>query len=315
MKQILTILAAVLMSACANNGSARVADHPGTASDSVAEGLALTLELPLPAIPDSIREPQSRATFLLEHFWDDASLTDTAVSRNEQFMERNFVNFVNLYPHAIADSLPGITTRFLKQVTPDVRSRVILYDLIEKYLSDPESPVKSDESYIVFLQQWVELPNLDKYETEEPRYRLESALKNRPGTKASDFRYVTREGKSGTLSGTDAPNLLLLFYDPDCDHCNETIATLRNNPDLNSAIEDGKLKVVAIYTEADESLWRSTNGSMPENWTVGIDRSDIAGTGLYIVPEMPGMYLLDKDKNVILRDPGLKRLAEKLSEL
>ncbi|MDE6100667.1 MAG: DUF5106 domain-containing protein [Paramuribaculum sp.] len=316
MKQILTFLAAILLAACASNGTARGADLPAAgSSDSLDEALADSHELPLPRIPDSIREPQARATFLLNHFWDEATLTDTAVTRNEHFMERNFVNFVNLYPHANADSLPGITYRLLAQVTPDVRSRVILYDLIDKYLSDPESPVKSDDSYIIFLQQWLKLPNLNKYEKEEPRYRLTSAMKNRPGTTATDFNYLTREGSQGSLSSTEASNLLLLFYDPDCDHCNETIAALRNEPTVNNAIEAGNLKVLAVYAEGDERLWHSTNGTMPENWTVALDRSDIADKGLYIITEMPGIYLLDKDKKVIMRDPGLKKLAEALSDL
>lgn len=268
-------------------------------------------ELPLPAIPDTMRNPADRATFLLRHFWDAMDFADTTLTRSEPFMERNFVNFVNLYPHAITDSLPAITADLLHRATIDDPSRQLLYSLIDKYLASADSPVASDDTYIAFLSEWVRLP-LDSYELIEPRYRLESALKNRPGTIAADFSYQLTDGTTHTLHSTSAPRILLLFYDPDCDHCMATISQLRSDPDINRLIDSGRLTLLAIYTEGDADLWHQTAPSMPTNWTVGIDASSIIDSDIYTIPEMPGLYLLDSDHRVILRQPTLSLLRSTL---
>ena len=60
---------------------------------------SLSAELPLPAIPDSLRTPRKRAAYLLAHFWDSMSFADTLRSRNPGFMEQNLVNYLSLFPH------------------------------------------------------------------------------------------------------------------------------------------------------------------------------------------------------------------------
>ncbi len=267
-------------------------------------------QLPLPQIPDSLRQPVDRAGYLLAHFWDALDFADTALTHNRPFMEQNFVNFVNLYPHADSALLPDVTRDFLLKATTDRATASMVYELIEKYLSEPESPVRSDDSYITFLEQWVKLPGFDSYELEEPKYRLAAALKNRPGTRAADFSYRTRVGQETTLASTEAPLLLLLFYDPDCDHCQTVIASLRTDPEVQSMIEAGKLRVLAVYTEGNEALWQSTAATMPAEWTVATDLSGIVDNELYDIPEMPGIYLLDGEKKVLLRSPSLSALSE-----
>lgn len=50
-----------------------------------------TQDLPLPAIPATLRTPHERASYLLAHFWDSMSFADTLRSRNPGFMEQNLV--------------------------------------------------------------------------------------------------------------------------------------------------------------------------------------------------------------------------------
>ena len=308
MNRTFLILAVTIMAACSNAGRSNAAPQAATSV------FTAETELPLPAIPDSLRQPAQRATYILAHFWDALDFTDTATTHIEPFMERNFVNFVNLYPHAIPDSLPSITASFLQRATADTPTRLFVYSLIDKYLSEPESPVFSDDAYITFLSEWTKL-KLDPYELEEPRYRLAAALKNRPGTRAADFVYRTASGSSSTLHKTMAPALLMVLYDPDCDHCMEVITSLRHNADLNSLISDGRLEVLAVYVESDPALWQSTASTMPENWTVGTDLTGILDKELYDIPTMPGLYLLSADKTVLLRQPTLESLRSALPSL
>ena len=61
-------------------------------------------ELPLPAVPDTIRQPQERAAYVMQHFWDALDFSDTLRSCSRPFMEQQVVNFLSLLPHAAPDA-------------------------------------------------------------------------------------------------------------------------------------------------------------------------------------------------------------------
>ena len=120
--------------------------------------------------------------------------------------------------------------------------------------------------------------------------------------KATDFLYIDKGGKSGTLHKFEAEETLLIFYDPDCDNCTEIIEKLRYNRELNAKIMSGKMKVLAIYAEDNLELWKRELAKMPTNWVVGRAVSKIKPLGLYILRAMPAIYLLDKDKKVVKKE-------------
>lgn len=286
-------LAVPAVSCSSATGSSPAASHVMTPDSVIA----------LPEPPASVATPGQAATYQLSHFWDGMDFADTTLTRNSKFMEANVERFLSLYPEADADSLPAITARFLSRATADAPSRYLLYDVLTE-ASQPDVAA-------IWLREWLQLP-VDPYELEEPRYRLNAYLKNRPGTQAADFAYTTVSGLKSTLLATAAPRLLMLFYDPDCDHCVATIGRLRHEPAISAAIAADKLKVLAVYTEGDDALWRSTAGEMPADWIVATDGGKILADELYDIPEMPGIYLLDASKTVILRDPSVETLLNRL---
>lgn len=286
------LTAALALPATACTSATARQDNSGLTPDSV---------ISLPEAPASAVTPQEIATYQLSHFWDGMDFADTTLTRNEKFMKANVGRYMSLFAKADADSLPAITARFLSRATADERSRFLLYDVMTE-ASQPDEAA-------IWLSEWIKLP-VDSYELEEPRYRLNAYLKNRPGTRAADFPYVTASGEKSTLLDTSAPRLLMLFYDPDCDHCVATINRLRQEWTISDAIAAGKLKVLAVYTEGDQDLWRSTAGQMPSEWIVSTDNGRILEEELYDIPEMPGIYLLDANKTVILRDPSIESLLE-----
>lgn len=273
--------------------------------------------LPLPSVPDSLTTPPARAGYVISHFWDAMDFSDTTLTHSPEFMERNFVDFLSVYPHAPLDSLAAPTKAFLTQVTADPVSRGITYELMCRYLGEPHSPVYSDSVMTLFLEQWLTLPGLNEYELEEPRYRLHGLKANAPGTTAADFDFSTPTGHRSSLSrfAQNAPHTILLFYDPDCDHCTHTIQTLRSSTLLERMITAGKIQVLAVYPESDRELWRETAPLLPTAWTVAADESAVLDSGTYFIPEMPGIYLLDSSMKVVLRHPKPEELFLTLTKL
>ncbi len=273
------------------------------------------LQLPLPEVPQDMTEPQERATYILEHFWDAMDFNDTQRSHDTYYIEVNFVNFISLFPHAEQESLPHPISTLLERAEKDSVALNTIMDLAEKYLYDPGSPARSEDYYIIFLEELLRLPDLPKAYRIRPTSQLKTAKKNRPGTVATDFKYTTSNGEQLTLHTTECNLLLLIFYDPACPHCVDILKEVDGSLFLKQLISDKVLSVLAIYTEGNRELWDESKSEMPETWAIGIDESGIVKNDIYDLPAMPIMYLLDKDKNVLLKDPTQNAVELYLSDL
>lgn len=82
---------------------------------------------------------------------------------------------------------------------------LLLAELAEKYLYTIGSPMQSEEHFIPFLEAIAHTPLLNDTEKSRPRFLLSAALKNRPGTIATDFAYFTPEGDHRTLTPPPLP--------------------------------------------------------------------------------------------------------------
>ena len=271
-------------------------------------------ELPLPEVPADLTDPVKRADYIMEHYWDRLDICDTLRSHNRMYMEQNVVNFISLFPHGRKQELPSFIGNLLKRAETDSTAFSIVTDVMERYLDDPNSPMRNEEYYILFLEEYLRLPGLSEYDRMRPAYQLEMAKKNRPGAIAADFAYIDRNGGKRTLHSTSGKRIMLLFYDPECDHCSAILQQLYESSLLRELIDRKKLIVLAIYTEGNRELWNETKDSMPQEWYVGMDADGIFEHEIYALPAMPIIYLLDKDKTVLLKDTNQSTLEDYLSK-
>lgn len=277
----------------------------------VAVATKAQMTFPYPEIPLTLATPSERGAYLLEHYWDNYDFGDTTLVEKPEIAEQGFANFIDLLPRF--DSIAankGIMTFGEKAFGGKAHRKVAerLETMTEHYLANPNSPMRNEELYISFLEAQIAAMEKVGDNASRPKARLAAAMKNRPGTIAADFAFTTREGQRSSLHKTEADNLLLIFYDPACEHCSEILTTLRNDNNFREKVASGKLRVLAVYTEGNRQLWRDTCGNMPEEWTVAIDESGIVDNNIYDIPAMPIFYILDKEKRVIKKDPALGEL-------
>lgn len=288
-------LAAISIATICNQISARTADAQSTSTH-------IIKELPLPTVPDSLTQPSDRADYIIKHFWDSLDFEKTASQFDDESLEQNFVNYINLFSHANASNLKGNIDTLMSAAenTPSLAKK--LYNLADKYLATRESPFRNESYYIYFLQNEIKSQACGEAARERAKYRLQAALKNRPGSQAADFKFISRDGTSLTLSSLDCETpVLLMFYDPDCNHCSETIEEIKSL-NLNN------IKIVAIDSEDDRELWDTTKNAMPDSWTIGFALDPIQNNDIYIFEEMPTLFLLDKSKKIILKDASLSEI-------
>lgn len=269
-------------------------------------------ELPLPAIPPSLRTPHERASYLIEHFWDAMDFSHTTMSRDSAFVEQNMVNYLSLFPHAAESSHATAVGKLIKAAEADAEALSLVMHFAEKYLYQTGSPMQCEEYFIPFLEAYTASPVPDEYDKMRPAYLLENARKNRPGMTAADFGYITRNTDASRLHDTPGEKLLLIFYDPDCIHCRQTVARLQGDLRLRYMVASGTLTVLAVYADGDRELWERSAGDIPHDWIDAFETGEIAAGDLYVMPAMPSLYLLDADKRVTGKDISPQQLFELL---
>ena len=219
--------------------------------------------LPLPDVPSSLRTPETRANYIVSHFWDALDFkTDTLKTRDTDFMERNLANYLSLFPIADTTALVSAVETLATNAGKDALSLSILVELIENYLYGPESPVYNEEHYGIFIDAFLRTP-VHEYERMRLTAQRELIRKNRPGTVAADFIYETPAGERMRMreTGKGKP-LLLLFYEPDCVHCMEVMEELKAMESLQAMVNRGELTVLAVFPGFDDrETWRRTRGN------------------------------------------------------
>lgn len=257
----------------------------------------------LPALAPSQLSADEKKEYLREHYWDRFDFADTLFIREidtAQMIEA-YVQYIVLLSQNPMDGKP---MESLMQRASGSRPMLDYFAMLgETVLGDPNSPLRNGEFYIPVLEALVASPYLDEYEKLRPAALLETARQNRLGQPANDFRYTLASGASGTLYGLKAEYVLLFINNPGCPMCKDIREAITASPMLNEMIERGRLKVLALYPDEDLTEWRNYRDQIPATWINGYDKGCVVREkGLYDLGAIPSMYLLDRDKRVLVKD-------------
>lgn len=305
LQKLLWTLGVSAMAFSCGNSSATEARGDSTTSAPIT-----STAIELPQIPSNLKTPEERARYLLFHYWDNFDFTDTAALNNPEKFEQAFSDYQSVF--VAADSaVVAQSVRILIEKAYKGRALKRVDDVAEKYLYDPNSPMRNDDYYAHFLRALIDAPFVDEDHRATPRYRLECINMNRPGSLAADFMYETPDGGKHKLLQTPCLNqLLVVFYDPECENCERILSDMFKDERLNSRIKDNEVTVLAISTTDDRKAWKKSLSRFPATWTVGFDVTGVEDAELYHFTAMPTFYLLDASKHVLLKDPSVERLLQ-----
>lgn len=255
------------------------------------------------SVPSVITKPEERAAYLVTHYWDKFDFTDTALVHLPEITEQAASNYIDMMKYVSSATAASSIKNMMNKAAVDSTMFAYFAGLYEKYLYDPNSPMRDESLYIPVLEAILEAPVFDEVHKVRPAHLLEVALKNRIGEPATDFTYTLADGKKGTLYRVKADYLLLFFYNPDCHACKEITDQLAASPVVNAWIKDNKLKILAVYPDEDLDAWKNHISYMPASWINSYDSTvSLKNDEIYDLKAIPTLYLLDKDKKVILKD-------------
>ena len=182
-------------------------------------------------------------------------------------------------------------------------------EIADKYLYDPNSPLRNEDYYRPFVEA------RSRSELVSPEMRGADAVTarncslNKVGTKAADFRFSDSRGHSYTLYGIKAAKTLLFFSNPGCNACKSIIESLKAYPEMEPMIASGELAVLNIYIDEDLAEWYNYMPIYPTSWYNGYDPDYAIRTDrLYDVRAIPSLYLLSRDKTVLMKDAPTEKV-------
>jgi len=291
------------------------------------------VEMPtLPLLKDGSADKDFQFKYYKSHFFDTFDFSDERLIRTPIFH-----NKINTYLENLTAKTPDsiiISCDYLiekSRVNPDVFRYVVSY-LTSTY----------ERSKIMGLEKvFVHLVN-NYYKTNEVTWVDDTQM----------FKIVDRaETIEPLMIGSKAPNLILrdssdvihnmyqknkdltmvIFYDPDCGHCKKEIPVIKQNYD--EWIKDGiSIEVMAVSVELDREKWTDfiktydigdfTNVAEFKTFIDGEYNRDNDPyvtpfpyiKQLYDINGTPKVYLLDKDKKILVNaikgNIGVEQLSE-----
>lgn len=276
----------------------------------------------------SIMSDDQKIDYLATHFWDkyfkmseEVNSADTSAIGGvlKPEMEQAMANYIALLLSQPLEKAKANAASFaqslIKVETADSASVVFdrLSEMFEKYIYDPNSPVRDEDIYAGYaleMSSYLDLPM-----SERASYLEDARLcsLNERGTKAADFSFSDKRGRIYTLYGITAEKIILFFSNPGCTACKDIIETLKMVPGMNEAISSGKIAVLNIYIDEDIKGWWDYMPIYPDEWYNGYDCDHmIRGDELYNVRAIPSLYLLDENKTVLLKDVPVERMINNL---
>lgn len=260
-------------------------------------------------VPNLLTDPQVRAEYAVEHYWDKFDFSDTTFIHSPEVTEQAFSNYIYLMGTIPREKAVSAIHSMLRKAEVEKKMFTYLTDLYEKYLYDPNAPMRNEELYIPVLQFLVETPSLEEVHKIRPAHLLEVALRNRQGEAATNFVYELAGGKKGKLYDVKANHLILYFYNPDCENCREISEAMKKSQQINGLIAEGILKILSVYPDGDEQAWIDHLPEMPKTWINGQDKEVLLkNEEIYDLKAIPCLYLLDKEKKVVLKDATFEQI-------
>lgn len=272
-----------------------------------------------------------------DHYWDDVNFKEDATIRNPFFFQKLNNYFDNIVVHNTDSIIVAIDTMLSKTISKGLIRKILLYHFVYIYANSVS--MGHDKVFVHIVDTYfTKKENTDLYDNELVEQLIEHSEKLRPqliGSKAPNLFMInaanipemTKMGFESaqtsdelsklqlqnkdklnvlfhSLNDVKANNILLVFWDIDCDHCKVDIPKLFEA--YHKFQKEGKdVKVYCIYTNyktADYLKYINDNKLDWINVYDGARNNDIYEK--YGISYAPVVYLLDKNKIIKAKKIG-----------
>ncbi len=254
-----------------------------------------------------------------EHFFDNFNMGDERMIRTP-LLHNRVDYYINKLVVQQPDTLIEAVDRVLTLVKPSEDAFKYFCTHFLNFYAKSEY-IGQDAVYVHLALKYYNTPGVtpwvDKAQIEKIVDNAKSLEPTLLGKKAADFELTTREGKKFKLYDLKTAYTVLAFWAPDCGHCQKEM------PDIIKFWEKWKSKDVELISICN----RYTPDKIPECWkflderpgmkfTTGVDMYMQSNTQAnYWVKSTPMIYILDKDKKIVMKKIKAEALDEIMDEV
>ncbi|HOU95110.1 MAG TPA: thioredoxin-like domain-containing protein [Bacteroidales bacterium] len=265
----------------------------------------IPVEIPPFNIPEGTRNPDSvryLLTYLYnkDHYFDNIDFNDERILRTPIFHSKLNDFFSNVVIQ-LADSINKEIDRIIALSSNNYK----IFQYVSVYLFNHfrESEIMGHDAIIVKLADEIYLSGKADWTTQEWRDNLKKEVDRiRPnliGVKAHDLVMNTFNNVFVSLYDIKKDFTILVFWEPDCGHCQQAIPILRDYYEKN---KDKGIEVFAVCTQPDREKWEKYIQENRLTWINGWDPQRITRYDYYYnITSTPLIYILDREKKIIAK--------------
>ena len=252
--------------------------------------------------------------FYKNHFWDNVDFSDARLLRTpaiESLLKQYFNNILLQIPDSINQAADMVLA---KAKANDEVFRVILTQLFSDF---QQSNIMGMDAVFVHLANKYYLagqaPWADKELLDKIKDRVRKTEPNLLGKVAPELIMQTSDGTVASLRYTQADYTILVFWEPDCGHCKQTIPEIWK---IYEKYQQKNVKVFAVCTQYDKDKWMNFINEHKLFWINVYDSEyNTNFRNLYDIYSTPTIYLLDKDKKIVAKRIGTESLDDLIGKL
>ena len=270
----------------------------------------------LPELPATMTDPNKRAIFLSMHYWDRFDFANEKLIDKPEITEQAFVDYINVLNYVPEEDAKASLKTTIEKASSNKAMLQHFASLFEKYYYGSESPFRNVNLYSEVLKQLLKLPEVDKTTKSVYEFQLGMIQKNQVGTKATNFDYTLASGKTSDLYSIQSNYLILLFVNPGCHHCQSAIKEIQSSSEIQNALKQNSpdrtlLTIMTLYPGNNLTEWKDHLPELPSQWINAYDKkASITKKKLYDIQSTPVIYLLDKDKKILLKEASVEQLKQ-----
>lgn len=275
-----------------------------------------------PEVPAAEKQPGGKydSTFAYryfkDHYWDDINFWDERIARTPaSLFDERLDKYYNTLVFPQADSVIKELDWMLGYASnSEEMTKYLLVKFINRYLT--QKYMWEDAVFVHLYQKYFSQKEYSWLTAQGKKIitdRAYSLMANIMGNPAENISLPDSTGKTISLyADTTAKFTIVCFWDPTCNHCQETLPVLDSMYQVKWKAIGVKMFAIAKETSGTKKDWLSfINDHHLKEWTnlyyskeeekARVDANIPGYSQLYDVQTLPTVYLLDKDKRIVAK--------------
>lgn len=295
-----------------------IKNHPASM---MAVLLSAMKEPPYPSkIPKTRQDSLDNYQYYKSHYWDGITFMDERIIRTPFFLPKLENYYRNIIPQAADSIIKDIDYKLLLARSAPEMFKFLLNWFTDEYISpkymgqDAVFVHLFEKYHSQGISSWLTAKQLDIITR-----RAYMQMANLIGEKAADLEMLNSSDKPVSLYNVEADYTVLVFWDPTCGHCKIELPKIDSV--YRASWKKNNVKIFAILTENQKAEWlKYIQEHNLEDWTNVYETKEMeaakAAAGqpgfrqLYDVTMTPTLFLLDKDKRIIVKKLNWEQLND-----